>query len=163
MAQGDERLEVALGMGQPVILAIHCSDPGAQLAFRAVLEKRYGDQLIETVAVPGGAWWVARAASATKSKARRMIAGRLAGNVEEAIESALSRRTLKGVELLGHQGCGWYERLAKSASAGELVRKQAEDLYLASEELARWSRLPVSGRIVLDAGGGAATVRTLFG
>jgi hypothetical protein len=43
-----------------------------------------------------------------------------------------------------------------------MVRRQGEDLYIAAEELARWSRLPVAGRIVLT-GPDGATVKTLFG
>ncbi len=162
MPAPDEKISAGLGTGQPSILAIHCSEPGAQQAFRAVLQGRHGTELVETVAVPGGAWWVARAANATRSKARRWIAGKVADSVEDAIESALARRTLKSVELLGHQGCGWYDRVSRNATAGELVRRQGEDLYIAAEELARWSRLPVAGRIVLEDADGAL-VRTLFG
>jgi hypothetical protein len=162
MPAPDEKLRISLGGGDPAVLAIHCSEPGPQEAFRYLLRLRYGDALVESVAVPGGAWWVARAANATRSRTRRWIAGRVADSLEDAIESALARRSLKAVELLGHEGCGWYDRVGRRATAGELARRQGEDLFVAAEEVARWSRLPVAGRIVLgDADG--STVRTLFG
>jgi hypothetical protein len=162
MPAPDEKLSIRMQTGEPAVLAIHCSEPGPQDAFRYLLRLRYGDALVESVAVPGGAWWVARAANATRSRTRRWIAGRVADSLEDAIETALARRSLKAVELLGHQGCSWYGRVGRSASAGELVRRQGEDLFVAAEELARWSRLPVAGRIVLDEPEGS-TVKTLFG
>jgi hypothetical protein len=158
----EEPIEARLGVAQPAVLALQCSDPAAREAFRQVIQRFHGEASVETVAIPGGPWWVARAANATKTRARRWIAGRVAGSVEEAIEAALSRSSLRAVELLGHQGCAWYERFDRRATPGELVRKQGEDLYLAAEELARWSRLPVAGRIVLE-GTPGARVRTLFG
>jgi hypothetical protein len=162
MPAPDETLGTGRGSGQPSVLAIHCSEFGAQAAFRDLLARRHAQAVVESVAIPGGAWWVARAANATRSRARRWIAGRVAESVEDAVESALQRQSLKAVELLGHEGCGWYERVSRGASAGEQVRRQGEDLFVAAEELARWSRLPVAGRIVLNAPSGS-TVRTLFG
>ena len=158
----DEALGTVLGSGDPAVLAVHCSDSGAQAAFREVLARHHGEAIVEAVAVPGGAWWIARAANATRSRARRWLAGRVAESLEDAIEQALARRTLVSIELLGHQGCGWYERLARNATPGELVRRQGEDIYVAAEEIARWSRLPTAGRMVLT-GESGATVRTLFG
>jgi hypothetical protein len=162
MPANDEKLSAGLGTGDPAVLAIHCSDAGAQAAFYDVLKRKHGNSIVESVAIPGGAWWLARVASATRSGPRRWLAGKVAGPVEDAIERALARRTLQAVELLGHEGCGWYELVVRNASAGELVRRQGEDLFVAAEELARWSRLPVAGRIVLG-GSDGATVRTLFG
>lgn len=145
------------------MLAVHCSEPGVREVFAEVLEKRHPNRIIEAVSVPGGPWWVARAASATRSKTRRWIAGRVAEPIETAVRAALGLPSLQAIELLGHEGCTWYARTARGTTAGELVRRQGEDLYLAAEELARWSRLPVAGRIVLLQPGGGAAVRTLFG
>lgn len=155
-------LAAELAPGQPAVLAVHCSEPGAQAAFQELLQNRHAGALVEAVAVPGGPWWIARAASATRNRARRWIAGRVAESLEDAIEAALARRSLKAVELLGHEGCAWYERVGRNATSGELVRRQGEDLYIAAEEVARWSKLPVAGRMILASTGGA-TVRTLFG
>jgi hypothetical protein len=163
MPAPDEILGVRLAAAEPAVLAIACSEPPAQEAFRALLTKRHGEAAVELVSVPGGAWWVARAANATRSRARRWVAARVADSVEDAIEAALARQSLKAVELLGHQGCGWYSRVSRGATQGELVRRQGEDLYVAAEELARWSRLPVAGRIVLESADGGSIVRTLFG
>ncbi|MCA9829370.1 MAG: hypothetical protein R3B97_02530 [Dehalococcoidia bacterium] len=159
----DEPLAASTRTGQPGVLAVHCSEPGVREVFAEVLEKQHPGRIIEAVSVPGGPWWVARAASATRSKTRRWLAGRVAEPIESAVRSALGLPSLQAIELVGHEGCTWYTRTARGATPGELVRRQGEDLYLAAEELARWSRLPVAGRIVLARAEGGAVVRTLFG
>jgi hypothetical protein len=144
------------------LLAISCSEPAVFAAVGAVIGDRAGALPVERIAIPGGPWWVARAASANEGRVKRFITGSLVP-MEELARRFLGDTTLAEVVLIAHQGCRWYRDADRRATAGELVRKQGEDLYRAAAEVRRWapSDTRVSG-IILLAGPGGLESRVLF-
>ncbi len=144
-------------------MALHCSDAAFQAHFDAVLAARGTAGLVERVSLPGGPWWLAQAASLTEGRVKRAIIGNRLP-IREAVDSMLGNSALKAVVLIGHQSCGWYERLHRGESAGQLVRRQGQDMFNVRDEVRRWSTrsLEVSGHMLVIDNDGTVSARQLF-
>ncbi len=145
------------------LLAIHCSEAAPFADFTTIIEGRAADLPTERVAIPGGPWWMARAAAASEGRVKRWIAGNITP-LQDAASRFLGDADLGEVVLIAHQGCTWYRRSEPKVSPGALVRKQGEDMYRAAEEIRRWAThyVRVSGFIVLQGATGPET-KQLFG
>lgn len=135
-----------------LVIAVSCSEPGAREATDSFLAEAYTERRPEVVAVPGGSWWLARAAGSGQSRVRRWAAQAAAGAVRESVHGWLSRTGLASIEIVGHEGCDWYRRQHPHASAGDLVRIQGDDLVAALTEATMLAPCPVHARFVTATG-----------
>jgi hypothetical protein len=115
--------------------------------------------------LPGGGWWIARAAEATQGRVRRWLAGHAIEPVEDAIQWVFTQQSLKAVTLLGHQDCLWYGQFHRGATPGTIVRHVGEDLYRAAEELREWApaHIAIAAWLVTFDTEGHAAARRVFG
>ena len=125
-----------------------------------VLAEYAGAASVDRVALPGGAWWLAEAATLSDGRLKRTL---LRGHkpMRELLQSVLGDGTAHCVLLLGHQECSWYRLRFPGASPGDLVRRIGADLFRARDELIRWApaNVEVRGLVLLD---GPAGTRRLF-
>jgi hypothetical protein len=152
-----------LGTGTGSVVAMFTSEARYFAAMSEFLAARYPSETVDRVAVPGGPWWLAKAASLSESRVKRIILGELKP-VREAMRSLVDSHDLRELVLIAAQDCAWYRRLYPRLSPGETVRRQGEDMVRARDEALRWAGRPisVSGHILTFDAQGAITFRTLI-
>lgn len=160
--QNEHRVGARLGGASPVV-AIHTSEARFRPAIDEFVAARYPSTSIDRVAVPGGAWWLAKAASLSEGRVRRFIMGELKP-VREGMRALVDSQGLREVVLIAAEDCAWYRRLYPRLSPGDIVRRQGEDMLRARDEARRWSgrAITISGHILTFDGEGAVTFRTIF-
>lgn len=154
-------LDARIERGAPAtVLALHCSERAWRTAFEELTAKLTPGKRAEHLAVPGGAWGLARAAEIGEGRVKRVL---LAGRqpIRDAIESVLAGQSIVNVLLLGHQDCTWYARRFRGLSEGARVREQGVDILSAREALLRWApaRVAASGWVLLVGPDGALSGR----
>lgn len=147
-------LESRPAADQPNSVALHCIDARYQPVFDELLQEVLGENPFR-LSLPGGAWWLAKAAGRTEGRFKRVVLGRLP--VRDFLDSFLAGRDVRRAVLLGHGECVWYREAEPRLSAGDLIRLQGEHMVRARDEIKRWlPRLEVSGYIVQAEGDGSA-------
>lgn len=134
-------------------LAIFCGETAGHAAVEAFFAREFAGAGLDRVAVPGGAWWVAEAASFTQGRLKQFaLRGRRP--VREIIDALLGGRSPRTVVLIGHEGCSWYARRSPAASPGELIRLAGSDMLRARDEILRWApgALDLRGYVLLADG-----------
>ena len=139
------------------VVVLGCSEPGAGDALVGFVEASYPDARREDMLIPGGPWWIARAAPAGQSRIGKWIAAGTRHRLADILQDWIERREALAVEIAGHEGCSWYEREYPSVSAGERVRRQGEDIAAATGIARGLVRVVVRGRFV-RADGTVATI-----
>ena len=157
------RVSARLTGGAATVVAIHTSEARYLPAIDEFLAARYPSSAVDRVAVPGGAWWLAKAASLSESRVRRFIMGELKP-VREGMRALVDSQGLREVVLIAAQDCAWYRRLYPRLSPGDVVRRQGEDMFRARDEARRWTGRPIaiSGHILTFDSEGLVTFRTVF-
>jgi hypothetical protein len=139
------------------VVVLGCSEPGAGVALAEFLDSTYPGARREDFLLPGGPWWVARAAPAGQSRVGKWIASGARHRLADLLQGWIERRETLAFEIAGHEGCSWYEREYPSISAGERVRRQGEDVVAAVSATRGLLRVPVRGRFA-GADGAVATI-----
>lgn len=137
MTEAPEFLNSRLGTATPDSVAVHCMDARYMDGFDELLLSVLGADPLRIV-VPGGAWWLAQAASAGEGRLRKFL---LHGRVpaQEFVDTFLRGRGLKRVVMVGHQDCRWYHEMNPKLSDEEILRLQTSHILRARNEIDRWA------------------------
>lgn len=137
----------------PPPLAVFCGEASGHAVVEAFFAHEFEGLALDRAAVPGGAWWIAEAASFTEGRLKKFaLRGRRP--VREIVDTLLGGRGPRTVVLVGHEGCSWYQRRSPGASPGELVRLAGADMLRARDEILRWApgALDLRGYVLLADG-----------